>query len=79
MSAIGKFFADVFLGAFGDFLQGLLTSLRSEKAQRDVGRLTAERDQAKDVITTQQAELDAAINAPKTTDDAIARLEGGTA
>ncbi len=55
MNALTKFLADIFLGAIGDFVQGLLTSLRSEKAQRDVGRLTAERDQANAVIVTQQA------------------------
>lgn len=79
MSALSKFLADIFLGAFGEFLQGLLSSLRAESAQREVGKLTAERDQGKATIAAQQAELQAQADAPRSTEDAIKRLEAGSA
>ena len=66
-SAIGKSFTD------------WLATRRAEQAQRDVGRLTSERDQAKLSQAATQAELEAAVNAPRSADDAAARLEEGSA
>lgn len=74
-----KTLLDSFLAAFGSAVTDWLGDLRAEQAQRDVGRLTSERDQAKAATSATQAELEAAVHAPQTVDDAIKRLEEGSA
>ncbi len=70
---------EALFNAFGKSFTDWLDEKSDDQAHTDVGRLTAERDQAAAGQAATQAELDAAVNAPKTVDDAIKRLEEGSA
>lgn len=70
---------EMLFNAFGKSFNDYLSQKRSEQARQDLGRVTAERDQAIQGQVVTQAELDAAVNAPRTVDDAIRRLEEGSA
>lgn len=52
---------------------------RAEQTAQDLGRVSAERDQEQAGREAAQRELEALHNAPQSTDDAIARLEEGSA
>lgn len=81
-AALLKVFApllEALFNAFGKSFNDYLSQKRAEQTQKDLGRVTAERDQAVHAQATTQAELEAAVNAPKTVDDAIKRLEEGSA
>lgn len=82
-SAIGTWFAKegaaLLLGALSKLFLDAWNSYQANKTLQDLGRVTAERDQANTVVAAQQAELNAAATAPKTVDDAVKRLEDGTA
>lgn len=67
------------LEAFGATLNAGARDRRAEQNARDLGRAEAQLDQSAGTIAAQQAELDALRNAPSTIDDAIARLEEGSA
>lgn len=67
------------LGAAADFLLGLFAQKQADENAKDLGRAEAQVEQSKDTIEAQQAELDALANAPRTTSDAIKRLEEGSA
>jgi hypothetical protein len=91
MGAISAIFASaIFQQVFGLILENLLNSVgksyndwaekvRAEQARQDLGRVTAERDQEAAGREATERELEAARNAPQTVDDAIARLEEGSA
>lgn len=70
---------EVLLSAFGKSMNDYLADKRAEQAQRDLGRVTAERDQEAAGREAAERELEAARNSPQTVDDAIARLEEGSA
>jgi hypothetical protein len=69
----------VVLNALGGQFNDFLSRKRAEQGQQDLGRVTAERDQAKATGGATQRELEASLNAPQSTDDAISRLEDGSA
>lgn len=83
MSAIAAWFAKegagLLLGFLGKFLLDMMAERRADQAQRDLGRVEAQRDQAENTIAAQQAELDALANAPQDNDEAARRLEAGSA
>jgi septal ring factor EnvC (AmiA/AmiB activator) len=69
----------VFLEAFGTTFNASQAAKRAEQTQRDLGRVTAERDQEAAAREATQRELEALQAAPQTVDDAISRLEEGSA
>lgn len=83
LSAIGAWFAKEGIG----FVVGALAKLaldgwnswQANRAQQDLGRVTAERDQQAAARAATERELAAEQAAPKTAEDAIARLEEGSA
>lgn len=83
LTAIGTWFAKegvgLLLGALSKLALDAWDSYQSKKSLQDLGRVTAERDQQAATAQATQRELDAAVKAPKTTDDAIKRLEEGSA
>lgn len=79
ITAALKPLAEAFLSTFSDWVNDWLRDQRAAQAQQDVGRVTAERDQAIAANKVKDAELDAAVNAPREVDDAIKRLEEGSA
>lgn len=68
-----------FLNALGRTFNDYIAGERAAKNAQELGRKEAELGAAKGTIEAQGAELDALANAPKDTDEAIKRLEGGTA
>lgn len=70
---------EAFFNAFGRSFNDWLEDKRAEQTNRDLGRVTAERDQETATRQATERELEASVNAPKTVDDAIARLEEGSA
>lgn len=83
LSAIGTWFATEGAGLLLGFLSNLiLTAVKDWQANKtltDLGRVTAERNQAQAANTAKDAELDALANAPKDTDAALKRLDEGSA
>lgn len=71
-SIAGAFLKEGFLA-----LQTYLGSLRAEQAQRDLGRVEAERDHAKATNEALEASLQASVDAPKSVPDAIMALREG--
>lgn len=74
------------LGALGKLALGFYEGWRADQAAKRaeqnaeaLGRVSAERDQEQAGREATQRELEALRNAPQSADDAIARLEGGTA
>lgn len=70
---------EVFLKSLGSTFNESQRAKRAEQTSRNLGRAEAQVDQGKDTIAAQQSELEAQANAPRTVDDAIARLEEGSA
>lgn len=83
LSAITAWFAKegagLVLGALAKIALDAWNSYQDNKAHRDLGKVTAERDQESATRQAKERELEASINAPKTADDAISRLEEGSA
>lgn len=83
LTAIGTWLAKegvgLLLGALSKLALDAWNSYQSRKALEDLGRIATERDQQAAVTQAAQRELEAALNAPRTTDDAIKRLEEGSA
>jgi hypothetical protein len=75
----GKEGVGLLLGALGKLALDAFNSWQANKAQRDLGRAEAELGQAGKTIDAQAAELEAQANAPRDEDEAIARLEDGSA
>lgn len=71
--------AALLLGALSKLALDAWNSYRADQALKDLGRVTAERDEAQAASAAKARELDAAINAPQSVDDAIRRLEEGSA
>lgn len=78
------------LAAFAPVLEVLLRQLgatfnanqaakRAEQTAQDLGEAKAKLDTANATIDAQQRELEAQANAPQTVDDALKRLEEGSA
>jgi hypothetical protein len=83
LSAIAAWFASegaaLVLGALAKLVLDGFNSYQGNKAMRELGRITAERDQETATRQATQRQLEASINAPQTVDDAISRLEDGSA
>ena len=71
--------AALLLGALGKWLLDAFNGHKQRQALEDLGRVKAERDQSELARKATQRELEASHNAPRSSDDAIARLEDGTA
>jgi len=71
--------AALLLGALAKLALDALNAWRADQAIRDLGAAQARNEQARATIDAQQRQLEAQANAPATTDDAIKRLEDGTA
>lgn len=71
--------AGLLLGALAKFALDAWNSYRGDQALRDLGRAEAQVEQGKGTIAAQQAELQAQADAPRSADDAIRRLEDGSA
>lgn len=67
------------LNALGRTLNDYVAGARADKNAQELGRTQAQLDTATNTIDAQQAELQAQANAPKYVDDAIKRLEDGSA
>ena len=70
---------EALFNAAGASLNAWLSNKRAEQAQQDLGRVTAERDQQAAAREATERELEAAQGAPQSVDDAIKRLEEGSA
>jgi hypothetical protein len=83
LSAIGVWFAKegvgLLLGALSKIALDAWQSYRDDQALKDLGRAQAEAEQGRGTIAAQQAELQAQADAPRSADEAIRRLEDGTA
>lgn len=83
LSAIGAWLASYAGGVVVKLvLDGLSTWLAGRQADanaKEVGRVTAERDQEAQARQATERELKAAQDAPQTTDAALRRLEEGSA
>lgn len=83
LSTIGAWFATqgagLVLGALAKLIVDGWNSYQANKALRDLGRVTAERDQESAARQATERELEASQNAPQSADDAIKRLEEGSA
>lgn len=67
------------LEAFGASLNAAAAQKRAEQNAKDLGAAGAKIEVQNNTIEAQQAELDAQANAPATVDNAITRLEEGSA
>lgn len=63
------------LEAFGATFNAGQAAKRAEQNAKDLGAAEAKIETQNATIEAQQRELDALVNAPKTVDEAIARLE----
>ncbi|MGY3690182.1 hypothetical protein [Bradyrhizobium erythrophlei] len=70
---------EAFFNAFGSSLNDYLARQRADQNAKDLGAAQATVQQQNATIDAQQAELEAQANAPKSVDDAIKRLEEGSA
>lgn len=68
-----------FLGAFGEALNDFFDRRVADKNAKALGRAEAQAEQGAATIEAQQAELQAQADAPRTVDEALARLEDGSA
>lgn len=67
------------LGFLGKWLLEAYNGHKQRQALEDLGRAEAQRDQAETARQATQRELEASHNAPRSSDEAIARLEDGSA
>lgn len=83
LSALGAWFAsqgvNLLLGFAANVIASAIRDWRQAQAASDLGRLSAERDQALAAGAAREAELQAALNAPTDIEAAVARLDGGSA
>jgi hypothetical protein len=70
---------EAFFNAFGRSLNDFFSGKRADQNAQDLGHARAEVEQGNATIAAQQAELQAQADAPATADDAIRRLEEGSA
>jgi hypothetical protein len=71
--------ASLLLGALAQVVTSAIQAWQQSNAQSELGRITAERDQALAANKAKDAELYALRNAPTNVDEAAARLDAGTA
>lgn len=83
LSALAAWFAKegvgLVLGALAKLALDGWNSYQANQSMKDLGRVTAERDQETATRQATERELKASIDAPKTADDALSRLEDGSA
>jgi hypothetical protein len=77
--AIFQPFLNAFFDAFGKSLTDYLGQQQADQNAKDLGAARAQVDQSNATIAAQQAELQAQADAPATVDDAVKRLEEGSA
>ena len=70
---------EALFNAFGKSLNDFFDRQRAARNAEALGRAGAQLDQAGATIAAQQAELEAQANAPRTVDEALKRLEEGSA
>lgn len=71
--------ASLILGALAQVVVSAFQSWQQSQQQSELGRVTAERDDARAANEAKDAELEALRNAPVNVDDAAKRLEEGSA
>lgn len=71
--------ASLILGALIKLLLDAWATYQADRAQRNLATVQAQLRQAAAVIAAQRAELQAQADAPRGTDEAIRRLEEGSA
>jgi len=71
--------ASLLLGFAAQVISSTFQSWQANKTASDLGRVTAERDQAAAAGKAKDDELSALANAPASIDDAAKRLEQGSA
>jgi hypothetical protein len=69
----------VFLNAFGRSVNDFFDRQRANQNAKDLGAAEVKIETQRETIDAQQRELDAQANAPQTVDDAISRLDEGSA
>jgi hypothetical protein len=83
LATIGTWLASYGLGALlkfaSDSLGIYLAQRTADNNAKDVGAAQAREEQSRATIAAQEAELQAQADAPQSVDDAIKRLEGGSA
>ncbi len=83
LTTVGAWLASPIVGFFAKMLIDWLSSRRAQDTAdanaKNLGRVTAERDQEVAGREALEREIEALQNAPQTVDDAIARLEDGSA
>jgi hypothetical protein len=83
LSAIAAWFAGqgagLVLGALAKLALDAWNSYQASQALKDLGAAQAQVEQGNATIAAQQAELQAQADGPKTVDDAVRRLEEGSA
>jgi arginine exporter protein ArgO len=70
---------EALFNALGTSFTGWLASKRAEQTLQDLGAAQARNEQSQATIAAQDAELQAEVDAPQSVDDAIKRLEEGSA
>lgn len=70
---------EVFLKSLGATINANHAAKRAEQTAQDLGTARAHVEQGNATIAAQRAELEAQANAPRSVDEAIARLEEGSA
>ncbi len=70
---------EVFLKSLGATFNANQAAKRAERTSQDLGAARAHVEQGNATIAAQQAELQAQADAPRSADDAIRRLEEGSA
>lgn len=68
-----------FFSAFGESLNDFFSRKRADQNAQSLGRAEAQVEQGNATIQVQQAELQAQADAPQTVDEALKRLEEGSA
>lgn len=83
LSAAAAWFAKegvaLLLGALAKLAVDAFSAAQASRAQRDLGRVTAERDSSEATRQAVERELQASRDAPQTVDDAAKRFEEGSA
>ena len=69
--------AGLLLGAIAGVVKDLVIDARNRKSIEELARAETQRDQYRDLATTKEAELKAAVDAPKNVPDAVKALREG--
>lgn len=70
---------EAFFNAFGRSVNDFLAQQQANQNAKDLGASQAKIEQQNATIDAQQAEIETQANAPRSVDDAVKRLEEGSA